>query len=62
LPQEVKRFEMRMRYRGHSLDLWLTSNGLTVRDRDHGTPPIALQIGKQIYTLAGGSTLVVRLG
>ncbi|MBV8892808.1 MAG: glycoside hydrolase family 65 protein, partial [Acidobacteria bacterium] len=62
LPQEVKRFEMRMRYRGHSLDLWLTSNLLTVRDRDHGAPPIALQIGKEIHQLAGGSTLVVRLG
>jgi trehalose/maltose hydrolase-like predicted phosphorylase len=61
LPQEVKRFEMRMRYRGHSLDLWLTSNELTVRDRDHGAAPIALQIGKQIHTLAGGSKLVVRL-
>ncbi|MBV9499401.1 MAG: beta-phosphoglucomutase family hydrolase [Acidobacteriaceae bacterium] len=62
LPQEVKRFEMRMRYRDHSLDLWLTSNLLTVRDRDHGAPPIALQIGKEIHQLAGGSTLVVRLG
>jgi len=50
-----------MRYRDHSLDLWLTSNVLTVRDRDHGAAPIALQIGKEIYQLAGGSTLVVRL-
>jgi hypothetical protein len=52
---------MRMRYRGHSLDLWLTNNVLTVRDRDHGAAPIALQIGKEVYKLAGGSTLVVRL-
>jgi beta-phosphoglucomutase family hydrolase len=62
LPQDVRRFEMRMRYRGHSLDLWLTSNALTVRDRDHGAAPISLQIGKQIHTLVGGSTHVLRLG
>jgi beta-phosphoglucomutase family hydrolase len=61
LPQDIKRFEMRMRYRGHSLDLWLTSNMLTVRDRDHGAAPIALQIGKELYKLAGGSTRVVTL-
>ena len=61
LPQDVKRFEMRMRYRGHSLDLWLTSNMLTVRDRDHGAAPIALQIGKELYKLTGGHTLVVKL-
>jgi trehalose/maltose hydrolase-like predicted phosphorylase len=61
LPKDIKRFEMRMRYRGHSLDLWLTSNMLTVRDRDHGAAPIALQIGKDTYKLAAGSTLDVRL-
>jgi len=61
LPKDIKRFEMRMRYRGHSLDLWLTSNMLTVRDLDHGAAPIALQIGKDTYKLAAGSTLDVRL-
>jgi hypothetical protein len=50
-----------MHYRGHSLDLWLTSNVLTVRDRDHGAAPVVVQIGNEIYKVAGGSTLVARL-
>jgi beta-phosphoglucomutase family hydrolase len=61
LPPEIKRFEMRMRYRGHSLDLQLTGNLLTVRDRDHGAPPISLQIGKQIHEFEGGSMRAFRL-
>jgi trehalose/maltose hydrolase-like predicted phosphorylase len=62
LPQGVKRFEMRMRYRDHSLDLQLTSNLLIVRDRDHGAAPITLQIGKQIQNCAGVSIHVFNLG
>ena len=62
LPLDVKRFEMRMRYRGHSLDLQLTSNLLIVRDRDHGAAPITLQIGKQIHNCAGGTKHIFNLG
>jgi trehalose/maltose hydrolase-like predicted phosphorylase len=33
LPQGLDRIDMRIRYRGHSLDLRLTGNALRVRDR-----------------------------
>ena len=61
LPPEIKRFEMSMRYRGHSLDLQVTGNMLTVRDRDHGATPISLQVGKQIHKFEAGSTRAFKL-
>ena len=41
LPQEIDRLDMRIRYRGHSLDLRLTRDSLTVRGRDRGPASIA---------------------
>ena len=40
LPQEMERLDMRIRYRGHSLDLRLTRHALTVRGRERGAAPI----------------------
>jgi HAD superfamily hydrolase (TIGR01509 family) len=42
LPEELERIDMRIRYRGHSLDLRLTRDTLTVRERDRGGAPIRL--------------------
>lgn len=61
LPQEVERLDMRMRYRGHSLDLRLTRNALTVRGHDRGAAPIHLGIRNEVYEFAGGSTRVFKL-
>ncbi len=44
LPQELARLDMRIRYRGHSLDLRLTRDTLTVRGRERGIAPINLAI------------------
>lgn len=49
-------FEMRIRYRGHSLDLRLTRDTLTVRGRDRGPGPIRLGFNDDVYEFAGGST------
>jgi trehalose/maltose hydrolase-like predicted phosphorylase len=61
LPQELERLDMRIRYRGHALDLRLTRDTLTVRGRDRGAAPIHLGIKNEVYEFAGGSTRVFTL-
>ncbi len=61
LPQEVERLDMRIRYRGHSLDLRLTRDALTVRGRERGVAPIKLQIRDDVYEFVCGSTRVFKL-
>jgi hypothetical protein len=58
----MERLDMRIRYRGHSLDLRLTRDSLTVRGRDRGAAPINLGIQNKIYEFAGGSTRFFKLG
>lgn len=58
LPEEMERLDMRIRYRGHSLDLRLTRDSLTVRDRDRGLAPIFLWVEGEVHEFASGSTRV----
>jgi trehalose/maltose hydrolase-like predicted phosphorylase len=62
LPQELARLDMRIRYRGHSLDLRLTGDALTVRGREAGAAPIKLGFKDEVYEFAGGSSRVFTLG
>jgi trehalose/maltose hydrolase-like predicted phosphorylase len=62
LPQELERLDMRIRYRGHALDLRLTRDTLTVRGRDRGVAPIKLGFKNEVYEFAAGSTRVFNLG
>jgi trehalose/maltose hydrolase-like predicted phosphorylase len=55
LPQELERLDMRIRYRGHSLDLRLTRDTLTVRERERGVAPIKVGLKDQVYEFAGGT-------
>jgi trehalose/maltose hydrolase-like predicted phosphorylase len=55
LPQELERLDMRIRYRGHSLDLRLTRDTLTVRERERGAAPIHLGFKDEVYEFAGGT-------
>ena len=55
LPQEMQRLDMRIRYRGHSLDLRLTRDTLTVRERERGAVPINLGFKDEVYEFAGGT-------
>lgn len=57
LPQEMSRLDMRIRYRGHSLDLRLTNATLTVRGRDGGPTPICLGFKNEVYEFAGGTRI-----
>jgi trehalose/maltose hydrolase-like predicted phosphorylase len=61
LPREMERLDMRVRYRGHSLDLRLTRDSLTVRGRDGAAAPISLCVDGKVCELVGGTTRVFRL-
>ncbi len=61
LPREMERLDMRIRYRGHSLDLQLTRDSLTVRGRDGVAPPISLCVDDKVYEFASGTTRVFPL-
>ena len=62
LPEELERLDMRIRYRGHTLDLRLTRDTFTVRGREPGIAPIRLAFKGEIHDFAGGSTQVFHLG
>ena len=61
LPQEMKRLDMRIRYRGHSLDLRLTRGSLRVRGRDGAAAPISLCVDDKVYEFVSATTRVFRL-
>jgi trehalose/maltose hydrolase-like predicted phosphorylase len=61
LPQEMERLDMRIRYRGHSLDLRLTREALTVRGRDREAAPILLSVEGKVCEFVGGTTRVFHL-
>jgi trehalose/maltose hydrolase-like predicted phosphorylase len=61
LPEEMERLDMRIRYRGHSIDLRLTGDSLTVRGRDGGAGPISLCVYDEVHEFASGTTRVFRL-
>ena len=62
LPREMERLDMRIRYRGHSLDLRLTRDSLTVRGRNGAAAtPISLSIDGKVCEFVSGTTRVFRL-
>jgi trehalose/maltose hydrolase-like predicted phosphorylase len=61
LPKELDRLDMRIRYRGHTLDLRLTPDTLTVRGRKPRAAPIRMAFADEQYEFAAGSTLRFRL-
>ena len=61
LPREMERLDMRIRYRGHSLDLRLTRDSLRIRGRDGMAAPISLCIDDEVHEFASGDTRVFAL-
>ncbi len=61
LPPEVERLDMRIRYRGHPLDLRLTRDTLTVRGHDTPAAAIRLACREEEHEFTGGSTRAFRL-
>jgi len=58
LPRDMERLDMRIRYRGHSLDLRLAHDTLTVRGRDGAAAPISLSVDGKVYEFVSGTTRV----
>jgi beta-phosphoglucomutase family hydrolase len=61
LPETLARLDMRVRYRGHSLDLHLTHDQFTVRGRERGVAPIRLGIGADVHEFTCGTTRTFQL-
>lgn len=61
LPEEMTRLDMRIRYRGHSLDLKLTRDTLTIRGRNRDVAPIALRVDGEVFPFESGTTRTFRL-
>lgn len=59
LPEGIDRLDMRIRYRGHSLDVRLTRDTLTLRERDRGPAPIRVGFRDDVYDFAGGTRVFV---
>jgi trehalose/maltose hydrolase-like predicted phosphorylase len=55
LPHGMDRLDMRIRYRGHSLDVRLTRASLIVRGRDRGPAPIRLGFKNEVHEFSGGT-------
>lgn len=62
LPRELSRLDMRIRYRGHTLDLRLTRDTLTVHGRERGVAPIHLAFRNKTTQFDCGDTRVFSLG
>lgn len=61
LPHDIARLDMRVRYRGHSLDLRLTRESLTIRGHDGAAAPISLCVDGQSCEFVSGTTRVFQL-
>jgi trehalose/maltose hydrolase-like predicted phosphorylase len=55
LPHEIDRLDMRIRYRGYSLDVRLTREAFTLRAREQGPAPIRLVFRGEVHTFDGGT-------
>ena len=62
LPPELKRLGMRIRYRGHAIDLRLTADTLTLWSQKQEAAPIAVAVGGQTCLLESGTSRVFHLG
>jgi len=61
LPREMERLDLRIRYRGHSLDLRLTRDSLKVRGHNSAEPPFFLCVEGKVCEFVSGSTRVFQL-
>jgi trehalose/maltose hydrolase-like predicted phosphorylase len=61
LPPEMECLDLRISYRGHSIDLQLTRDALTVRGHDREVAPISLSVAGKVYEFASGTTRVFQL-
>jgi len=61
LPHDIEHLELRIRYRGHSIELRLDHDTLTLHAHTGAAAPISFLVDAQTYELKSGSTRVVPL-
>jgi hypothetical protein len=61
LPEELERSDMRIRYRGYTLNLDFTRDVLTVHVSEPGIIPVCLAFKDEVHEFAGDSMRVFRL-
>jgi alpha,alpha-trehalase len=61
LPRELARLELRLRYRGHSLELDISDGKLRVRCLECGQAPITVAHRGKKHELQGGGSLEMEL-
>jgi alpha,alpha-trehalase len=61
LPGEVEQIRMRIRYRGHSMDLKINSENIVIETRPSEDESISVGFGEKVYRLAGDEKLEIEL-
>ncbi|HKK14547.1 MAG TPA: glycosyl hydrolase family 65 protein, partial [Gammaproteobacteria bacterium] len=61
LPAGLSRLSLNLRYRGHSLGVWVTPDTLRLSAAPGGAPAIRLGVAGQVHEVAGGETREFRL-
>jgi alpha,alpha-trehalase len=61
LPRELRRLKLRLRYRGQTLELEITSRRLTVSCLQCGLEPVKISYRQEEATIEGGQTLTWEL-
>jgi len=61
LPEELCRLDLRIRYRGQTLDLRLTPETLTIRSWERRAEPIRIDYLGDVRELEGGETITFTL-
>jgi alpha,alpha-trehalase len=61
LPEEVEQIRLRIRYRGHSMDLKINSEDIVIETLPSEEEPISIGFGDRVYRLTGEEKLEIAL-
>jgi len=61
LPKEIEYLDMHIRYRGHSIDVHLDSDSITLRGHNDDAAPISLLVDGDIFEFTSGMTREFKL-
>ena len=61
LPKEIEYLDMHIRYRGHSIDVRLDCDSITLRGHNDDAPPISLLVDGGIFEFTSGMTREFKL-
>ena len=61
MPKEIEYLDMHIRYRGHSIDVRLDCDSITLRGHNDDAPPISLLVDGGIFEFTSGMTREFKL-